>query len=113
MRILTVAPDQYERHLDDLRQMHLLRATVFGGRLAWDVSITAEKSATSTTIASRLIFWQLPMMDWLQVAFVFFQLLARRCWSRPSPSFSIRVRFALIRALSRVRAFASTRPGLR
>ncbi len=41
MRILTVAPDQYERHRDFLRQMHRLRATVFGGRLAWDVSITA------------------------------------------------------------------------
>ncbi|WP_430252126.1 acyl-homoserine-lactone synthase TraI [Neorhizobium sp. DAR64860/K0K1] len=41
MRILTVAPDQCERHRDFLRQMHRLRATVFGGRLAWDVSITA------------------------------------------------------------------------
>ncbi|MFK4259518.1 acyl-homoserine-lactone synthase [Agrobacterium tumefaciens] len=41
MRILNVAPDQYERHRDFLRQMHRLRATVFGGRLAWDVSITA------------------------------------------------------------------------
>nr|WP_172690272.1 acyl-homoserine-lactone synthase [Agrobacterium fabrum]ASK41938.1 autoinducer synthesis protein [Agrobacterium fabrum] len=41
MRILTVAPDQYERHRDFLRQMHRLRATVFGGRLAWDVSIAA------------------------------------------------------------------------
>lgn len=41
MRILTVAPDQYERHRDFLTQMHRLRATVFGGRLAWDVSITA------------------------------------------------------------------------
>ncbi|NTA14270.1 acyl-homoserine-lactone synthase [Agrobacterium tumefaciens] len=41
MRILTVAPDQYERHRNALRQMHRLRATVFSGRLAWDVSITA------------------------------------------------------------------------
>ena len=41
MRILTVSPDQYECHRDFLRQMHRLRATVFGGRLAWDVSITA------------------------------------------------------------------------
>ncbi|MBB6510926.1 acyl homoserine lactone synthase [Rhizobium soli] len=41
MRILTVPPNQYERHRDFLRQMHRLRATVFGGRLAWDVSITA------------------------------------------------------------------------
>ncbi|NSZ09781.1 GNAT family N-acetyltransferase [Agrobacterium tumefaciens] len=40
MRILTVAPDQYERHCNDLRQMHRLRAAVFGGRLEWDVSIT-------------------------------------------------------------------------
>jgi acyl homoserine lactone synthase len=41
MRILTVAPDQYERHHNILTRMHRLRATVFGGRLAWDVSITA------------------------------------------------------------------------
>jgi acyl homoserine lactone synthase len=41
MRILTVTPEKYERHSDFLRQMHRLRATVFGGRLAWDVSITA------------------------------------------------------------------------
>ena len=41
MRILTVAPDQYERHRNALRQMHRLRATVFGGRLASDVPITA------------------------------------------------------------------------
>ena len=40
MRILTVAPDQYERYRNDLRQMHRLRATVFGGRLGWDVSIS-------------------------------------------------------------------------
>ncbi|GAK72641.1 acyl-homoserine-lactone synthase [Agrobacterium rubi TR3 = NBRC 13261] len=41
MRILTVAPEKYERHREFLRQMHRLRATVFAGRLAWDVSITA------------------------------------------------------------------------
>jgi acyl homoserine lactone synthase len=40
MRILTIAPDQYERHQNELRQMHRLRAIVFGGRLAWDVSIS-------------------------------------------------------------------------
>jgi len=40
MRILTVAPDQYERYRNDLRQMHRLRATVFGGRLGWDVCIS-------------------------------------------------------------------------
>ena len=41
MRILTVAPEKYERYCDFLRQMRRLRATVFGGRLAWDVSVTA------------------------------------------------------------------------
>ncbi|MQB08059.1 GNAT family N-acetyltransferase [Agrobacterium tumefaciens] len=41
MRILTVSPDQYERSLSFLKQMHRLRATVFGERLEWDVSITA------------------------------------------------------------------------
>lgn len=41
MRILTIAPDQYERHRNFLSKMHRLRATVFGRRLAWDVSITA------------------------------------------------------------------------
>ncbi|XUY30192.1 acyl-homoserine-lactone synthase (plasmid) [Agrobacterium sp. rho-8.1] len=43
MRILTIAPDQYERYRDVLRQMHHLRARVFGGRLAWDVSISDEE----------------------------------------------------------------------
>lgn len=41
MRILTISPNKYERHRNFLRQMHRLRAAVFGGRLAWDVSITA------------------------------------------------------------------------
>ncbi|NSY46770.1 acyl-homoserine-lactone synthase [Agrobacterium tumefaciens] len=41
MRILTVSPDQYERYRSFLKQMHRLRATVFGGRLEWDVSIIA------------------------------------------------------------------------
>ncbi|UOG28857.1 acyl-homoserine-lactone synthase [Agrobacterium fabrum] len=40
MRILTVSPDQYERNRSFLKQMHRLRATVFGGRLEWEVSIT-------------------------------------------------------------------------
>ncbi|MCM2435819.1 acyl-homoserine-lactone synthase [Agrobacterium rosae] len=40
MRILTVGPDQYDRHRNALRQMHRLRATIFGGRLAWDVFVT-------------------------------------------------------------------------
>ncbi|KAA3509318.1 GNAT family N-acetyltransferase [Agrobacterium vitis] len=41
MQILTVSPDQYERSRSFLKQMHRLRATVFGGRLEWEVSITA------------------------------------------------------------------------
>lgn len=43
MRILTVSPDQYERNRSFLKQMHRLRATVFGVRLEWEVSITAEE----------------------------------------------------------------------
>ncbi|MBP2463927.1 hypothetical protein J3A65_004754 [Rhizobium sp. PvP014] len=66
-----------------------------------------EKSAISTIIAGRLIFWQLLTADPSQVAFVFFLLLARQCWSRPSPTFSMEVRFARIQAWSRVRASAS------
>jgi acyl homoserine lactone synthase len=40
MKILTVSPDQYVNHSDVLRQMHCLRAEVFGERLEWDVLIT-------------------------------------------------------------------------
>ncbi|RWO40235.1 MAG: GNAT family N-acetyltransferase [Mesorhizobium sp.] len=40
MRILTVSPDQYERHPSLLKQMYRLRAAVFGGRLEWDISVT-------------------------------------------------------------------------
>lgn len=40
MRILTVSPDQHERSRSFLKQMHRLRAAIFGGRLEWDVSIT-------------------------------------------------------------------------
>ncbi len=40
MHILTVSPDRYVDHLDHLTQMHQLRAKVFSGRLAWDVTIT-------------------------------------------------------------------------
>jgi acyl homoserine lactone synthase len=40
MRIITVSPDRYVDHFSLLRQMHRLRAAVFGERLAWDVSIT-------------------------------------------------------------------------
>ena len=106
MRILTVAPDQYERHQNALRQMHRHRATVLGGRLYH----RGEKNVTSTMIADRLIFCQLPTVERSQVAFVSFQLLVPQCWSRPSPSFSMQVRFALIQAWSRARASASIRP---
>lgn len=40
MRILTVPPDQYAHHSDELAQMHRLRAMVFRGRLEWDVTVT-------------------------------------------------------------------------
>lgn len=41
MRILAVAPHQYERNRTLLNQMYRLRAAVFSGRLEWDVSIIA------------------------------------------------------------------------
>lgn len=40
MQILAVPPDRYVANLELLRQMHRLRAAVFGERLEWDVSIT-------------------------------------------------------------------------
>jgi len=40
MRILTVPPDQYAHHSDELAQMHRLRAMVFRDRLEWDVTVT-------------------------------------------------------------------------
>ncbi|QCJ01191.1 acyl-homoserine-lactone synthase [Agrobacterium larrymoorei] len=40
MQILTVSPDQYVEHQNLLKQMHQLRATIFGERLEWDVTIT-------------------------------------------------------------------------
>ncbi|SFB57356.1 acyl homoserine lactone synthase [Rhizobium sp. NFR07] len=40
MRILTVPPNQYAHHSDELAQMHRLRAMVFRGRLEWDVTVT-------------------------------------------------------------------------
>lgn len=40
MHILTVSPDRYVNYLDHLAQMYRLRAKVFSGRLAWDVTIT-------------------------------------------------------------------------
>ncbi|MBM7046274.1 acyl-homoserine-lactone synthase [Rhizobium lusitanum] len=41
MRILTIPPHHHRRHRRFLKQMHRLRATVFGDRLEWDVSIAA------------------------------------------------------------------------
>ncbi|GEO85928.1 acyl-homoserine-lactone synthase [Allorhizobium sp. NPDC080224] len=41
MRILAVSPDLYQRHSSLLTQMRRLRATVFGSRLGWDVTISA------------------------------------------------------------------------
>ncbi|MGV1768150.1 acyl-homoserine-lactone synthase [Rhizobium rhizogenes] len=41
MRILTIRPHHYRRHRNFLKQMHRLRAAVFGDRLEWDVSIAA------------------------------------------------------------------------
>ncbi|RWX81879.1 GNAT family N-acetyltransferase [Neorhizobium lilium] len=40
MQIITISPDRYDDHSNFLRQMHRLRAAVFGERLGWDVSIT-------------------------------------------------------------------------
>ncbi|WP_137136659.1 acyl-homoserine-lactone synthase TraI [Rhizobium sp. FKY42] len=40
MRILTVPPDRYADHSNQLAQMHRLRANVFRGRLEWDVTVT-------------------------------------------------------------------------
>lgn len=40
MRILTVSPDRYADHSNQLAQMHRLRANVFLGRLEWDVTVT-------------------------------------------------------------------------
>ncbi|WP_064697360.1 acyl-homoserine-lactone synthase TraI [Rhizobium aegyptiacum] len=40
MRILVVSPDLYQLHSNLLRQMRRLRATIFGSRLGWDVTIS-------------------------------------------------------------------------
>ncbi len=40
MWILTVPPDHYADHADELAQMHRLRAIVFRDRLEWDVTVT-------------------------------------------------------------------------
>ncbi|APO69871.1 autoinducer synthesis protein TraI 1 (plasmid) [Rhizobium gallicum] len=39
MHITIVSPDSYERHYGLLRQMHRLRAEVFGSRMGWDVMV--------------------------------------------------------------------------
>ncbi len=40
MQVLAISPDRYVEDQDLLKQMHQLRANVFGGRLEWDVAIT-------------------------------------------------------------------------
>ncbi|WP_337271130.1 acyl-homoserine-lactone synthase TraI [Oryzifoliimicrobium ureilyticus] len=40
MRVLTVSPEKYADHSDELAQMHRLRASIFRGRLEWDVTVT-------------------------------------------------------------------------
>lgn len=42
MQILSVSPDHYAGNRNYLKQMHRLRAAVFGGRLEWDVTITDQ-----------------------------------------------------------------------
>jgi acyl homoserine lactone synthase len=39
MQILTISPDQFVEHQNLLKQMHRLRAKVFGERLEWDVTV--------------------------------------------------------------------------
>ncbi|WP_457578244.1 acyl-homoserine-lactone synthase [Ensifer adhaerens] len=40
MHITVVSPDRYEQHYGLLRQMHRLRAYVFGSRMDWNVDVT-------------------------------------------------------------------------
>jgi acyl homoserine lactone synthase len=40
MQVLAISPDRYVEHPNLLKQMHQLRARVFGGRLEWVVTIT-------------------------------------------------------------------------
>lgn len=40
MQVLAISPDRYVEHQNLLKQVHQLRANVFGGRLEWDVTIT-------------------------------------------------------------------------
>lgn len=40
MQVLAISPDRYVEYQNLLKQMHQLRAHVFGGRLEWDVTIT-------------------------------------------------------------------------
>jgi acyl homoserine lactone synthase len=107
MRILTVAPEKYERHRDFLRQMHRLQATVFGERLAWEVSTNAGEERDQYDDCRPT--YLLAVADGGKVAGCVRLLPASgsTMLEQPSPSFSILVCFALIQAWSRVRAFAS------
>ncbi|TCL88891.1 acyl homoserine lactone synthase [Rhizobium sp. PP-WC-2G-219] len=40
MQVFTISPDRYVDHSNLLKQMHRLRAAVFGERLEWNVSVT-------------------------------------------------------------------------
>lgn len=42
MQILSVSPDHYAGNRNYLKQMHRLRAAVFGTRLEWDITITDQ-----------------------------------------------------------------------
>ena len=108
MRILTVAPEKYERHRDFLRQMHRLRATVFGGRLAWDVCITAGEERDQYDDCSPT--YLLAIADGGKVAGCV-RLLPASGPTMLEQTFRQlldAVRSALILAWSRVRASAST-----
>lgn len=42
MRLIAVTPDLHEQHSGLLREMHCLRAKVFGSRLGWEVTTTCD-----------------------------------------------------------------------
>ncbi|MBX4962612.1 acyl-homoserine-lactone synthase [Rhizobium binae] len=42
MRLIAVTPDLHEQHSGLLREMHCLRAKVFGSRLGWEVTTTGD-----------------------------------------------------------------------
>lgn len=66
MQILSIPPDRYVEHQNLLKQMHRLRAAVFGDRLEWDVAITKDGERDQyddlnptyilATIGSRKVF---------------------------------------------------------